>query len=325
MRIRLQKTLSAANRLPPPDVLSEFAEHALQSRKAARKEVVAALDELTELRALLLQHSPAYPKDKLILPHHPDQGQKRKQPHLPHVHDLTSAWHAAQQLDHAFAPYQDATLDKWWQKVVGVQQQQTNKFKTMNQTLTAQITAALRDKDRLRKRTKLVRNDDVPLGTELDKTLETNHADHVFDDNDFYSQLLRELIDTKAATVDTSKPMVQDVDGLGVMDHVALALTSQQIMLKALQKKNKKNVDTRASKGRKIRYQVMDKLRNFMAPIPGPIKTTSHGTLASADREAATWHDDSKNELFAGLFGGSFQDASRPVVVEDDGLQLFGK
>jgi protein AATF/BFR2 len=274
------------------------------------------LEELSELRALLLQHSPAFPKDKIILPHHPDQGLKRKQPHLPHVHDLNSAWHAAQQLDHAFAPYQDATLDKWWQKVAGVQQQQTNKFKTMNQTLTAQITAALRDKDRLRKRTKLLRNNDVPLGVQ---PREDNHVDHIFDDNDFYSQILRELIDTKAATVDTSKPMVRDVDGVGVMDHVALALTSQQLMLRSLQRKNKKKVDTRASKGRKIRYQVMDKIRNFMAPIPGPINVVSHG-LAIDD--VNVWHDESRRELFAGLFGGTFKDESTQVI-ETNGLRLF--
>jgi protein AATF/BFR2 len=51
--------------------------------------------------------------------------------------------------------------------------------------------------------------------------------------------------------------------------------------------KKKKNVDTKASKGRKIRYHVHEKLMNFMAPVP-----------------VATWHNDMVNELFVGLFGG---------------------
>ncbi len=33
-------------------------------------------------------------------------------------------------------------------------------------------------------------------------------------------------------------------------------------------KKRRKNVERRASKGRKLRYQVMEKLVHFMTPVP---------------------------------------------------------
>jgi len=46
-------------------------------------------------------------------------------------------------------------------------------------------------------------------------------------------------------------------------------------------------VDTRASKGRKVRYDIHTKLVNFMAPVSQPEQMT----------------DSAKNELFSSLFG----------------------
>ena len=52
----------------------------------------------------------------------------------------------------------------------------------------------------------------------------------------------------------------------------------------------KAKVDTRASKGRKIRYTVHNKMVNFMAPVP-----------------SYSWTDGAKNELFKSLFGQTLQ------------------
>jgi hypothetical protein len=43
-----------------------------------------------------------------------------------------------------------------------------------------------------------------------------------------------------------------------------LAMTQQYLKLKRLQQRKKKNVDTRASKGRKLRYHTHEKLVGFM-------------------------------------------------------------
>ena len=51
-------------------------------------------------------------------------------------------------------------------------------------------------------------------------------------------------------------------------------------------KKKRKQVDRRASKGRKLRYHIQDKLVNFMAPVE------------QAGHEIAA-------QLFGSLFGGS--------------------
>ena len=49
----------------------------------------------------------------------------------------------------------------------------------------------------------------------------------------------------------------------------------------------KGKVDTKASKGRKVRYDIHSKLVNFMAPV----------------YEAGSWKDEQRNELFGSLFG----------------------
>jgi len=55
--------------------------------------------------------------------------------------------------------------------------------------------------------------------------------DEVFDDTDFYQQLLRDVIESKGGS---GKPMASQT-----------------------RKRSKKNVDTRASKGRKLRFVVL--------------------------------------------------------------------
>jgi protein AATF/BFR2 len=58
------------------------------------------------------------------------------------------------------------------------------------------------------------------------------------------------------------------------------------------QKKSKKHVDTKASKGRKLRYEVHEKMQNFMVPVP----------LA-----AGAWHETQIDELFGSLLGKGFE------------------
>jgi protein AATF/BFR2 len=67
-------------------------------------------------------------------------------------------------------------------------------------------------------------------------------------------------------------------------------LTLKFSQLKTANKK-KKVVDTKASKGRKIRYVVHEKIMNFMAaePLKG-------------------WHCDMVDELFSGLLGKKYLD-----------------
>ena len=116
------------------------------------------------------------------------------------------------------------------------------------------------DKDRILKRTQLKRSlfkicgkVEVISSESLDEIRDRHLKDYdeeIFDDQDFYNQLLRELIERKTNSV--SDPV---------------ELSRRAIELQKLRSQNKKNVDTKASKGRKIRFEVHKPMVNFMAPI----------------------------------------------------------
>lgn len=82
------------------------------------------------------------------------------------------------------------------------------------------------------------------------------------------------------------------------------------VQLKQLQEQQKKhrrkNIDTKASKGRKLRYHVQEKLVNFMAPEP-----------------RGTWHDEMREQLFMGLFGSRI--ASKDKDNKESQLEISMK
>lgn len=93
----------------------------------------------------------------------------------------------------------------------------------------------------------------------------------IFDDGDHYQDILRELIERKATATDATDPV---------------AMGRHWVELSKLRSKVKRKVDTRASKGRKIRYHVHEKLVNFMAPDPNLHPSS----------------DQAKDDLFSSLF-----------------------
>ena len=118
-------------------------------------------------------------------------------------------------------------------------------------------------------RTRVKRSEYRVLGDDQQEG-EDGEDPEVFDDSDFYHTLLRDLIDRK-----TGGGGAEGDEG------------RQWLKVQRLRSKMKKKVDTRASKGRKVRYDIHSKLVNFMAPVP----------------EANQWQDSAKNELFSSLFG----------------------
>jgi protein AATF/BFR2 len=122
------------------------------------------------------------------------------------------------------------------------------------------------DKDRIIKRTQLKRNAFKVCGKQIETpTTQTDlisssssakdrhqkdYDEEIFDDQDFYNQLLRELIDRKSSCL--SDP---------------IELARRSIELQKLRANNKRKVDTKASKGRKIKFDTHKPLVNFMAPI----------------------------------------------------------
>ena len=123
--------------------------------------------------------------------------------------------------------------------------------------------------DRTRRRKdKHTRISQVP-GEDADAEEDEERLDpEVFDDTDYYQQLLRDVIAARGGS-----------DGQG-------GEQQWQIQQRERKAKRKKTVDTKASKGRKLRYEVHAKLQNFMVPVP----------VVGGD-----WHEEQIDGLFSSL------------------------
>ena len=120
----------------------------------------------------------------------------------------------------------------------------------------------------------------------------------IYDDADFYTLLLRELVDrrmTDPSNHDHKHPTSNGTSGTADLSNALLRSSLQN-------QKVKKVVDTKASKGRKMRYTIHEKLQNFTAP---------------EDRN--TWGERQRKELFASLFGRKID-----LVEEMEGMEGSG-
>lgn len=169
----------------------------------------------------------------------------------------------------------------------------TNIKNTPTNSILQQISYILSDREKLVKRTQLKRSEFDIIGYKKEPLAVENTAQNsselnpveksrkdydeyipeIFDDSDFYHQLLRELIECKSA--DISDPV---------------QLSRQWIALQQMRSKMKRKVDTKATKGRKIKYVVHNKLVNYLAP-----------------EKCMKWSDESANELYSSLFGKLFE------------------
>jgi protein AATF/BFR2 len=125
----------------------------------------------------------------------------------------------------------------------------------------------------------------------------------IYDDGNFYQMLLKELVDQRR--VESLTAPVNGGDAGKAMQWTAVK-----------EAKTRKNVDTKASKGRKMRFTVHEKLQNFMAP-----------------EDRGSWESEAIDRLFGTLLGQKMSlgegDASDDgegesgTSPEEEGLMLF--
>lgn len=171
---------------------------------------------------------------------------KRKATDIDETSTITEIWAKMARLEADNTPWREGVLEKWSGKTQAVTTVSVGK--KLNNAAPRSLTASIRetlntDHERLVSRTRVPRSC-APVQAQLD----VEHDPEVFDDTDLYQQLLKALVDQRM--VDTSA-------GGAVRWSTAMR-----------DSKKKKKVDTRASKGRKMRYHVHEKLQNFMAPLP---------------------------------------------------------
>ncbi|XP_078582861.1 protein AATF-like [Branchiostoma floridae x Branchiostoma japonicum] len=301
-RIKLQKALPLTNQLPQPDKRSSFIKTGGDPFTAAAEAGAASLrgllDTLLELQHQLLEQNPetsaltggglnggADSSDEEIPSEESDsesQVQEKKQSKKRRHEEVSDYPECLQKRHKLTQKFNLSTIEKWSEKTKLASGKYNSKaFSSFNKSVGEQIDQILGDQDRLAKRTQLKRSSYKVLGRGADKVKAEEqdvpakldphlkeYDEEIFDDDDFYHQLLRELIERKTTTDDPTE------------------LTKQWLEVQKLRKKVRKKVDTRASKGRKIRYDIHRKLVNFMAPV--------HNMAMS---------EEGCNELFSSLFG----------------------
>ncbi|XP_066835642.1 protein AATF isoform X1 [Anser cygnoides] len=310
-RIKMQKALVTVNRLPQPDTFPIFRKEGGQEFDNAVenccKAVEALLRVLVDLQDELLYQYPgtrhlvdgrqSKPESDDEIPSSSDEEQvveaqekRRRPPKRKLAMEDYPDFLAKRYAD--FRTYRNSILQKWHEKTKLASGKMGKGFGAFERSILTQIDHIMMDKERLLRRTQTKRSvykvlgkkeqeshpvpESLPENSEvLPQTDSNRHLkdidEEIFDDDDFYHQLLREFIERKTSSLDPN-------------DQVAMG--RQWLAIQKLRSKIKKKVDRKASKGRKIRYHVHSKLVSFMAPI-----------------DHCTMNDDARTELYRSLFG----------------------
>ncbi|XP_031728788.1 protein AATF [Anarrhichthys ocellatus] len=308
-RIKIQKALVTANQLPQTQTFPEFKRRGGAELAGELKNTHKALKALQ--RSLLELHDPLLYQNAdtrtIALGKTEAQGEgeeinsdemEDEEASVPEGGALKRKLEMAEYPDFmakrfaAFQPYNNATLQKWHDKTRLIMGKSSKGFGAFDRNILTQVEQVLMDNERLVRRTQTRRSEYRVLGKkeaaaltsetvciegeELEQQLKANtHLtdldENIFDDDDFYHQLLRELIERRTSAADPN-------------DQVAMG--RQWLAIQKLRSKIKKKVDTKASKGRKTRFHIHSKLVNFMAPI-------DHSSVS----------DEARSEVYRGLFG----------------------
>ena len=184
-RIQQQKLLSRVNRLPVDQywnkLCSEADEGFNDQIKETRKTLRALLNDLVDLEALLAN------------PDSDEPPTKRKK--------MSDFSQTLTERHEAFRPVRNEIIQKWSDKTRIASGK--NSFSSMETSTVLQIDQILANTTRLVDRTKLKRSAVQLIGRDCsvgeESGLNETDAD-IFDDDDFYHQLLRDLIDRKTST-----------------------------------------------------------------------------------------------------------------------------
>ncbi|KOM36906.1 hypothetical protein LR48_Vigan03g028700 [Vigna angularis] len=261
LRFLLQKPFSSSNRLPQEPIKSSFCE-ADEAVKVAYSDLVTSsketLDSILELQEALSARNPSITQATVG-----SDGISTDLDVSKHLNDsVDQEWSQISQMHKSIACFRDKSINKW-QRMTQVTTGAAaikGKLHAFNQDISNQVSAYMRDPSRMIKQMRLRRSavnvfGHVPEDDDKPKEAETptDGDPELLDDSEFYQQLLKEFFET----VDPS--------------------SSEKALyaLKRMQPKKRKIVDRRASKSRKIRYNVHEKILNFMAPLPATIPPTA--------------------------------------------------
>jgi protein AATF/BFR2 len=265
-RIKLQKGLAAANDLTPEFVSKS--ENSLAIHKA-EEAALSLWSTIESIRHSLLD-TQLSSNDSVA------NSKKRKRPPPATTKTPTpELWSRTQSLSTKSLAHDRLILDKWSSKARAAstlpdpRSQLIDRSSQSRNNITAILDTYLAsESDKL-----VAQASSTPLN--LSSTAHTQPAS-IYDDTPFYQSLLRDLIASRTS--------------VGPLSNLAAATTTATLLpsVTRLHPRGSKNkhVDTKASKGRKVRYTVHEKLQNF-----------------AAEEERGTWEESARTEFFGSLFG----------------------
>lgn len=250
LRFLLQKPFSNANRLPQEPIRSSFCDSE-DTVEDAYSDLLASsrktLDSILELQEVLLEKNPSITKSMDV-----NSGKRSKLlEDSVKSGEVDDDWQKISQMHSRMAAFRDKSIDKWQRKtqVTSGAAAIKGKLQAFNQDISQQVAGYMRDPTKMIKGMQQSRSAVALFGTVPDATGngEGTNMDgdpELLDDSEFYQQLLKEFFEA----VDPASS------------------ETAFYALKRLQTKKRKIVDRRASKSRKIRYNIHEKIVNFMAP-----------------------------------------------------------
>ena len=252
VRISLHSMMTAANRLPPSDIFPSFAKQKVVKKPLNKclHDVSSIVQDLVGLQGLLSGSNPDIPLD-----HKSTTASKG----TPSPQELWSSVLAGTK---ATGGYCRDVLNRWDQKVRLHSGKKQSSLVAVNRSVVSQIDSVMMSKDRLLKRTQTTQQAGRILGKHVREDESSLFDEEIFDDSDFYQTQLREFV-ASGQFADLERRKLE------------------QTMTTKL-KKVKRQVDTKASKGRRLRFTKHEKLENFMAPVPLlPLEIDVDGLMGS--------------------------------------------
>ncbi|KAI1006157.1 hypothetical protein K3495_g2065 [Podosphaera aphanis] len=287
VRMTLQKALIASNTMAAMDTTPHDG-----------REVENAPYEAAEEAAIKLWNTLDRLRHDLSKSIAPAAGLKRKRD-VDLATPSAALWERMQRYEVAVLNHRQSTLDKWAAKVRGAAVLPVaHKFTPVASHPC--ITSVLHDK--LADPAPLIQRTRVPRScAPVQREQHVLEDPRIYDDSIFYQMLLKDLVEQRRAESRNTPAVLSDGN------------PAPWAAIK--EAKTRKVVDTRASKGRKMRYTVHEKLQNFMAP-----------------EDRSSWEPAAVDRLFSTLLGQKLMlgeedrksDEDMHMVDEEDGgLRLF--
>jgi protein AATF/BFR2 len=256
-RIRMQQLLSLAMKLPHPGTMAEMSlsKGAVAQQEQAIAAASSLLSQLVELReATLAPREPGERPRKVARGDVPSFAAAAAAAAPQEQHE----WSSVCEGNERAAAFYGRTLDMWHRQTMPAARA-GKQLSAVNQPITEQVRAVMAGGPRVLQRAQMRPPGVVALGASAPAEQVQDQLDEeIYNDSAFYQQLLINFV-SSTATADAMRV----ADGAGgdlVQDRLRRKLSRSGA--------KKRDVDTRASKGRKIRYKVHEKLVNFVAPIP---------------------------------------------------------